>query len=49
MKDQSERPIPTMFADDEDICKHKRLYWECYECESDNTVDNLIDERKEEE
>lgn len=49
MKDPSERPIPTMFADDDDICEHKRLHWECKECEDDSTVDSLIDERKEED
>ena len=47
MKDPSERPIPTMFVDEEDICKHKRLYWECYKCEEDLTIDSLINERKE--
>ena len=49
MKDPSERPIPTMFADDEDICKHKRLYWECNECEEDFELDHLINIRKEED
>ena len=49
MKDPSERPIPTMFIDEEDICEHKNLKQECKECEEDRTVDYLIDIRKEED
>ena len=47
MKDPSESPIPTMFADEEDICEHKKLHWECYKCEGGLIIDSLIDERKE--
>ncbi len=49
MKDPSERPIPTMFVDEEDICEHKNFNWECKECKEDRTVDYLIDIAKEED
>ena len=47
MKDPSEREIPTMFADEEDICEHGSLKVECKECFYDRNVDYLIEIRKE--
>ena len=47
MKDITEREIPTMFADDDDICEHDNLKIDCRECLEGNQVDYLIDLNKE--
>ena len=46
--DAVNRHIPTMFVDEDDVCEHQNLSWECRECYEDGRVDSLIDEGKEE-
>ena len=47
--DAVNRNIPTMFVDEDDVCEHQNLSWECRECYEDETADYLIDCEKEEE
>ncbi len=44
IKDPSERPIPTMFVDDNEVCSHSQLKEDCKLCIDETYADYLIED-----